>query len=438
MKKNFTEGRISYNIFSYTISLIICNLIQQIYHTADMIIVGGAIGTEAFSAIGAVSPLIYFVNGIFSFISIGVSIKLSQAIGGDDTKKICLIGYASIVLTIFLGIILAIIAPNIVKIGMHFLQLDHEIWDYAEEYLNVIFRGAVLSLIYNTLFSILRAMGISIIPICITVVSSFLNIFLDYYFIYNLNMGITGAALSTLIAYFLVDIICFGFIIRYYHKEKILSRKNLHLDWIIIREISACGLPICLQNLVISFTNVFIVSNINKFGGIYTTAYSVFARLDAFIILPMTALGTAYSVFVGQNYGKRLFGRINNARKIITEWVSVYVLMVLLVTRLIVVPYIEKYFDENTFDILNSMLVILPLYWFMGIYQIYLGEYKGIGNTLMASKIAILNFAGLRLLWLLFIAIPRNSLVLIILSYAVGWIGGCTVFRIKHKAIENY
>ena len=209
MKKDLTVGNPLKLIIYFTIPLLIGNLFQQLYNTADTMIVGRTIGFKALAAVGITSALVFFVIGFAQGLTGGFSIITAQKFGNKDSEGVKKSVTSSIILSFIITIILTIISVSLTGYLLKLIKTPDELYNMAYIYLLVIFYGTGAAISFNLFSNILRAIGNSKWPLYFLIIASIVNIALDYLFILSFNMGVFGAGLATVISQIVASLLCF-------------------------------------------------------------------------------------------------------------------------------------------------------------------------------------------------------------------------------------
>lgn len=254
--KKMTEGNVT-KYFFFTIPIFLGNIFQQMYNTADAVIVGRFSGKEALAAVGTAGPimniLIFFVVGF----SLGSAILMAEFYGAEDIEKL----KKEIATTIKAGAVfiflLSAVALFSVKYILILMNTPIEIMEMAEGYLRIIIIGLIFSFLYNILSAEMRAVGDSKTPLGILVIAVVLNIGLDIYFIKNLGMGVKGAAYATVISQIAAVVIS---LLNIYFRMPVLrlTLKEFVIDLTLLKKTMSYSLSYAVQQTIIFTGAVFV------------------------------------------------------------------------------------------------------------------------------------------------------------------------------------
>lgn len=224
--KDMTVGSPTKTIFFFSVPVLLGTLFQQIYNMADTIIVGQFLGEDALAAVGATGSTVYLVIGFASGLTQGCGILVSQAFGGHRLNELKKVVGTALLLTVVFSVILTIPTVSFSRQILLALHTPSNVLLYAHEYLRVIFGGILCTMAYNIAASILRSLGDSRTPLYFLILSSFLNIVLDIFFIATLHMGTAGAAWATVLSQGISALLCFWYMFHNYNKHRCTRGTN--------------------------------------------------------------------------------------------------------------------------------------------------------------------------------------------------------------------
>jgi len=283
-----TEGTIWKRIITFAFPLFWGNLFQQLYNTADSLIVGNFLGDAALAAVSSSGSLIFLMVGFFNGISIVAGVVIARYFGARDICSLKKAIHTTIAFGLICGCLLTLVgvfaAPQIlVWMGTPSAVLPNSI-----TYFRIYFCGSLAFVMYNIFVGILQSVGDSRHPLIYLVISSAINITLDLFFIGVLHYGVGGAALATVISQFISVSLCLRQLLQSPEEFRISFRK-IHLEKNMLQRILTNGLPAGFQNSIISVANVFVQANINQFGQMAVAGCGAYSKIQGFGFLPMTA-----------------------------------------------------------------------------------------------------------------------------------------------------
>lgn len=303
-----TKGPIWKKIIAFAIPLFLGNLFQQLYNTADSLIVGNYLGSSALAAVSSSGNLIFLMVGFFNGLAVGAGVVVSRYFGAKEFDRvqraihtIVTLGFFSGILLTFVGIIAA---PQILIL----MGTPAEVLPNSITYFRIYFSGSLAFVMYNFLVGILQAVGDSRHPLFYLILSSIINIVLDLVLVAGFHYGVGTAALATVISQFISALLCFLHLLSGPEEYRV-HLSLLGLDKIMLKQIISNGLPAGLQNSIISLANVVVQSNINKFGQMAVAGCGSYSKIEGFAFLPVTCFALALTTFISQNLGAQEYTR---------------------------------------------------------------------------------------------------------------------------------
>lgn len=426
-------GSIYKTILMFFFPILLGSFLQQLYSTADALIVGRYVNKEALAAIGATSYIINILIGFFVGLSAGAAVIISQFYGANKAKKLSDSVHTSIALSLISGIIIMILGAFFSPMILGLMNTPSDIMEPSVTYLRVYFLGAVPVLIYNMGSSILRAVGDSKSPLYVLIICTIVNIVLDLLFVTVFNMGIFGAALATLLAQLVSAVVVIIMLMRAELSYKLDIKKICFHKNVLIAMLKL-GLPTGFQAVLYYFSNMIVQSAVNNFGTDTVAAWTAFTRIDNFYWMVIGAFGVAVTTFVGQNFGARNFERIKKSVKITYAFTAISSVLLSIIFYVWCEPLLLLFTNET--NVVNEGIYMFRHYcqyyiFFVGI-EVFSGAIRATGDSFIPTIITALGICGLRILWI-FIAVPASPLIVTILSvYPLTWFLTSFVFTIYY------
>ena len=383
-KNNLTVGSPLSKIMVFMLPVLLGNVFQQLYNLADTIIVGRILGAQALAAVGATGGISFMVFGFSSGISSGMTVLTSQFIGAGDEerarKSVAVITAVGIVLAVLFTLLGITLLPAMLRI----LQVPEEIYAGAYEYQKIIFIGWAGSLLYWLDSSILRALGDSRTPLIFLILSTLLNIGLDYAFIILLHTGVGGAAAATILAQALSGIACLVYSLRKYELLR-LTRDDFRFPMSFAMQHVRIGLPISIQNSITGLGVVVFQSAVNHMGADAIAAYTACSKVQNIITMPMFAISTTIVTFTAQNFGAGKRERIREGIRfsLIIEIVFSIVCgaLVILFSDAVVALFVGRQ-ETEVLRLAHSFVRVEESFlWLAAVLFIYRAGVQGMGNS---------------------------------------------------------
>ncbi len=418
-----THGSIWSHIMLFAVPLMIGNLFQQFYNTVDSIVVGNYVGKEALAAVGSVGPIINSLIGFFMGLSTGAGVVISQSYGAQDYKKVGRTVHTTLMMTLILCVIFTAVGVGMIPFMLRLMRTPEDVFGEASTYLRIYFAGVTGLMIYNMGSGILRAVGDSKRPLYFLIFSAAMNTVLDLYFVAKLRWGIAGAAWATVIAQVLSAILVLIVLFRSDGPYR-LRMKKMCLEIPILREIVQIGFPAALQQMITSFSNVFVQSYINGFGSSAMAGWSAYSKIDQVIFLPMQSVGLATTTFVGQNYGAKKLDRMRKGT-LDALYLAVGFTASMAALIYLIAPFAVSLFNQEPTVIQYGAFFLrmaAPFYMCCAVNQVYACSLRGMGDSRAPMIIMLGAFVVFRQIYLFTVSRIFGTITPVALGYPMGWI----------------
>lgn len=315
-KNLLTEGSIWKKLMGFAFPLFLGNLFQQLYNTADSLIVGNFLGSDALAAVSSSGSLTFLLVGFFQGLAMGGGVIIARYFGARQQKELHKAIHTSVAFGILCGLILTvsgvILAPKILIL----MKTPADILPKSTLYFQVFSLGSLGLVLYNNFVGIMQAVGDSRHPLYYLIFSSILNVSMDLLFVGTLVMGVEGAALATIIAQFVSAFLCLYRLMKKSPAEYTVSLREIHVDPYMLKQIVSNGLPAGVQNSVIAIANVVVQSNINSFGKLAVAGCGAYSKIEGFGFLPITCFSMGLTTFISQNLGAKKYDRAKKGARI--------------------------------------------------------------------------------------------------------------------------
>lgn len=429
-----TEGNIWKLLIIFSIPLILGNLLQQMYNTADSIIVGNFVGSNGLAAVGSGTALINLIIAFSQGAAVGAGVIVSQNLGARDKQKTKLAVHTAMCIAIILGVILSAIGVIFSRDLLVWMKTPKSVLKDSVLYLQIYCGGLIFNVIYNMATGILNAAGNSKRPLIYLAIASVTNMILDLIFIKALKWGVKGAAIATDISQALSCVLAVGYLLRVNSDYKLII-KELKIHGNTAKQIIRIGLPTAIQNMVISFSNVLVQSSVNSYGATAMAGYAAYLKIDGFNILPVLSISMAVTTFTGQNVGAKKPDRIKKGMwnaLIMGVVYTVIIGVVILLTSHTVLGLFTKDNEVITYGQL-AMKYFCPFYFLLGILNILAGTVRGAGKGVPPMLILLFSMCIFRILWIK-IALPFYSTIDgVFILYPISWFVGMVLMIIYTK-----
>lgn len=418
-----TEGVIWQQLLIFFFPILFGTFFQQLYNTADAMIVGKFVGKEALSAVGGTTgTLINLLVGFFVGMSSGAAVVVSQYYGAKQENQVKKAVHTSFCLAIAGGVLLMVIGGVFSPAAIRAMGAPEEIMGYSITYMRIYFIGVIPNLVYNMGAAILRAVGDSKRPLYFLVASCLTNIVLDLLFVVGLKMEVAGAALATILSQLISAVLVMVTLMRTQEAYR-FEFSALRVDQMLLRKVIQIGLPAGLQSMMYSISNILIQANINGFGTDTIAAWAVFGKIDGLFWMTMDAMGIAVTTFAGQNFGAGKFDRLKKGTYV-GLWMSAVITAILGGLMLVLgYPLISLFTSDGTVmeEAMNMMRFIIPFWFCYVCVNVYPCTLRGVGDALVPMLIICVGTCVLRIVWIFTAGIVYPGLYTTLVSYPLSW-----------------
>ena len=427
--KALTEGTPWKGILSFMFPIFMGLLLQQLYNTVDTLVVGNFAGEGPLAAVGACGVLTMAFLALANGFSAGASVLIAQLFGGGAEKEMRRQASSALLLLLGMGVVASVAGIFISRFALRYILATPEsLIPMADTYFKIYAAGLVFQFGYNIIAAILRGIGDSRATLYFLLIASAVNVVLDIVFVYNLEMGVAGAAIATNIAQAASCVA--GFI--YMTKKYPLFRWKLReftFEWPLAKRTLKTGFPMALQQFIVSFGFVFIQRAVNSYGESMTASFSVAQKIETYMTLPANALMTTQVTYTGQNMGAGRMDRVMTGAKhtvILSEMISVCILAVVFLFAEPIVTAFGLGAEAAGFCAAHVRCVAICLIPFASYFPL-LGLFQGANNALYSTFVATSALAIRVASTYILQEIPAISYRMVWWNTLFGWGLGCVI-----------
>ena len=438
---DMTEGKPVKQILRFTIPMLLGNIAQQLYNTADSIIVGRFVGDNALAAVGSAGPILNLMLVLFMGISVGASIMVSQYFGARQREYLSKSIGCCITLTAISSLFIMIMGPLVTRPILELLGTPESIIDWCTTYLWIIFIGILGSGFYNIMSGVLRGLGDSFAALVYLVVATVLNIILDLVFVAYFGLGVAGVAIATVLAQFVSAFLCMR---RLTNMKDVFDLKKEYLwpDSFYTKNLVKLGLPSGVTQAIFSMSMIVVQNLTNTFGEQYIAANVIVMRVDGFVMLPAFSFGSAMTTFAGQNIGAGKVHRVEQGAKngtLVAMAISAVLSGLILIFGKSIMGIFTSTADLITLSY-NMMCILIIGYIAMEVTQCLSGIMRGAGDTVTPMWISMISSILLRVPMayiLVYLSktpeLPQGNCYMMQISMLITWTIGAFITFVMYK-----
>lgn len=437
--KDMTVGRPWKRIMEFSIPMLLGNVAQQLYNTADSVIVGKFVGDDALSAVGSAMPILNLLLALFVGISTGAGIVVSQSFGARDREGLTKAIGNCIALSMVATIVIMIIGPIVTMPLLTLLGTDPTIIDWCADYLNIYFLGIVGFFFYNMLSGILRGLGDSVSALGFLLLAAALNVGLDLLFVRS--MGVAGVSLATVIAQAISAVFCYIKLMKMRDLFD-LNLKSMKLIPSVAGRILRIGIPSGITQAIMATAGMVVLNLTNAMGKTVVACNVIIMRVDGFAMMPNFTFGQAMSVYTGQNVGAGKYDRVSKGVKQGGAMALAFS-TVITVVLLFFSQYLFEFFTEtqSLIDLAVRMIRIMAVgYICISVTQVLGGVMRGAGDTVSPMWISIVSTILIRVPTAYLLAhltktadFPHGQPIALFGSLMISWVLGMVLSIIVYS-----
>ncbi|MCR5479452.1 MAG: MATE family efflux transporter [Ruminococcus sp.] len=431
---NMTEGKILRSLIGFAIPVLIGNIFQQLYNVADTAIIGNILGDNALAAVGASAPVYGLLIGFAGGLTNGFAVVIARYFGAGNKHEMKKTVALTYILSAIIAFVLTVASLIVLHPLMKSLKTPDDIIGDTESYMRIIILFSAVTIAYNMLAGMMRAIGNSKAPLFFLIVSTFVNIGLDFLFVKGFDMGVAGAAYATVISQGVSVVLCFIYALK--KCDILVFRKStLVYDKALLSDLTSTGLSMGLMYAIVSVGSVILQGAVNGFGTTTITAHTAARKIDDIFMLPLGTISLASSTFASQNYGAGKIDRVKQGIKcsiIIAEVWSAFSVIVCVLLRRPLIQALTGTTDEAVISTASEYIVWnITFFFILGVLLVLRSSLQGVGRKLVPVSGSIVEF----LLKILAVAVlaPQLGYFGICILEPIIWIVCAIIVVIDYK-----
>lgn len=436
------NGPLFSKVFIFALPIMAMYILQLLFNTADMVVVGHFSGSKALAAVGATGSLINLIITLFMGLSVGTTVVVAQDYGADKPDAVSRSVHTSIVISIIGGLIVMVLGILLCKPLLEMMGTPEDIIGLSIVYMEIYFISMPANMVYNFAAAILRAAGDSRRPMYYLIVTGILHVIFNLFFVIVLHMGVAGVAFATVISEYLSVLLIMICLYRCEGAIRFIPRK-MHIDKCKLKDIVRIGLPAGMQGLLFSISNVLIQSAVNSFGSTMIAASAAASNVENYLGTTMNAYYNAAISFTGQNMGAKKYDRIDTIAKVCT---------VLIFATWIVMGGMTMFFGKSLLGVYTSdpevirlgilrINIMMVAFFTCGMMNVYPGLTRAMGYSILPMISTLVGACLMRILWLATIFTWYPTEVMLFACYPVTWalagIGQVAIFFYARRQIRK-
>ncbi len=382
--KDMTVGNPLRVLLTFSVPMMLSMVFQQLYSIVDSVVIGQFCGDEKFAAVSVSYPVTVLFVAFASGASIGASVVTSQLFGGRHFAKTRTCAYTSLISMAVIGAALTVIGMVGCDPLLSLMATGSRIMGDASAYLMVYIAGVTFMFIYNTANGIFTALGDSVTPLVLLIVSSVTNVVLDIVFVapFLVDGGVLGAAWATFVAQGVSSLTALVLVLRRVSALTDSDERVALFDKRLFYRILRVAVPSVCQQSFVSVGQLFVQRSINSFDTVVQSGYGGAFKINMFTISCINTMGNALSSFVAQNTGASQWARIRQGRRTAMRMTLVFSVVVA-VTVALSAGLLMRMFsaDAEVIGVGKQFLwTVCPFYGIITVKIINDGVFRGVGS----------------------------------------------------------
>ncbi len=442
-KIDMCKGPLLKQIIVFSIPLMMTSLLQLLFHSADLIVVGKYASHEALAAVGATASLTGLIITLFFGLSVGANVVVARLFGEDNPQRIFHATHTAITLSLIGGIILGFIGIAFSKTFLKMMNTPEEILNLSTLYMQINFAGMPVLMFYNFGSAILRSVGDTKRPFYFLMIAGVVNVLLNLFFVIVCHWSVGGVATATVTS----QVLSAFMILQVLTKTREAYRNNLrrlHIHWESLKEMMRIGVPTGFQGACFSLANILVQTAINSFGATAVAGNTAAMTVETIGFVSIAAIGQATLTFCSQNYGGKQYRRIREVIKY-TVALSFTCSSIVCITLYLLRHWEMNLFTDNPEVIewgIARLKILLPFYFLCGLMDVLANGLRGLGYSISPTIIMILGICVFRIAWLKTVFESCHTLLSILITFPLSWTivltaCGILLYKVLHKFPQN-
>ena len=421
-EQNLTHGPLWKQIILFSLPLVVSNMLQILFHLADIAVVGQFAGAMALGSVGSTAILASMFVGFFLGLGGGINVQTARCYGANQLNDLRASVHSAAIVSLLLGLLVMALGLVFSKPVLVLLKTKPELLDGAVLYIRIYLLGLPALAVFNFGNAVFSAMGDTTRPLRYLIFSGVVNVVLNLFFVLVCHLGVAGVAIATAVSQYLSALLIVAALFR--EKSDFgLNMSRMRLSKSHAQEILRLGIPGGLQNCIFAVANLFIQSGVNTFDAIMVAGSSAAANADTIVYDVMAAFYTACASFMGQNYGARKKDRILKSYFICT----LYAFVAGAGLGLLLIQFGETFLglftsDPAVIEAGMKRLVIMGASYGLSVFMDNtIAACRALGKSIVPSVIVLMGSCVFRIIWVKTVFAHFATIPSLYLLYCVSW-----------------
>lgn len=426
-----TEGSIWRRMIAFAVPIFLGNLFQQLYNTADSLIVGNFVGSKALAAVSSSGSLIFMMVGFFNGIAMGAGVVIARYYGAKQMEEVRKTVHTMVAFGLTAGLVLTAVGMTFTPQILRWMGTPEDVLPNSILYFRIYFAGSLGFVMYNIFVGILQSVGDSRHPLMYLIFSSLLNVMLDLLFIAEFGMGVGAAAAATIISQFASALLCLRRLLQEKGPYRVEPGK-VRFHGSMMKQILSNGLPSGVQNSIIALANLVVQSNINAFGSDAMAGCGAYSKIEGFGFLPITCFSMALTTFISQNLGAKQYDRVKKGAAFGIVC-SITMAEVVGICIYALSPILIALFNDEPavvqFGVTQARTVTI-FYFLLAFSHCLAGIFRGAGRSIVPMLVMMLCWCAIRITYITIAVRLVPQITTIFWAYPLTWSLSSVIFLI--------
>ena len=421
---NMLEGPLGKKILLFALPLAGCSILQQLFNSTDVAVVGRFSGSQAIAAVGSNGPLINLMVLLFTGLAVGANVLISRYIGQREKEKANEASHTVILLSLICGVFLLIIGQFLSKPILVLMNTPDDVIELASVYLRIYFLGMPFVMIYNFGSAILRSIGDTGRPLYCLIISGIVNVLLNLVLVVVFDMSVAGVGIATVIADGISAVLIMYYLFTENNEYIKINLKKIRFHRIHLKKMLMIGVPAGIQGMVFSISNVFVQASINSLGSDAVAGSSVALNFEYITYYIICAFSQTAVTFTSQNYGARKYDRCKKVFRLC----MFFGCLICGITGVIFIAGSNLFisFFTNSAEVAKyaflRMAIVMLLEILTGSYEISCAALRGLGHSLSPAVITIFGSVVFRIVWIYTVFNMYHNYCALLIVYPISWV----------------
>ena len=422
-KRNLIEGDIKKQVLLFTLPLAFSGILQQLFNAADVAVVGQFVGKEAMAAVGANSPVVNILITLFTGVSLGANVVISQLTGQQDHQNSEKAVHTAVLVALISGLIVLVFGQLAAQGILTMMKVPADVMDLAVLYLRVYLIGMPVIMLYNFEAAIYQSQGDTRTPLIALVASGLVNVVLNVFFVVVIGRSVDGVAIATVISNVISSLILLVNLVRGKLPVRVY-RSGLKIEPVLLKRMLRIGLPAGIQGMVFSISNIIIQTAVNSLGTDVVAGSSAAFNIEVIGFFLVDSFSQACTTFVGQNYGAGKQKRCHDSIK----WCLIESSIIAAIASVVLIAsgrFILSFFNKDPGVIAYGMMRltgILPFEVLNGAIDILSGAMRGYGESMKPAIVTLVGVCGVRITWVYAYFQAHRTFDVVLMAYPISWV----------------